>query len=387
MRGMVTEPHTPLTDDLFAGLQRRLAAGPRPSPTTARILLPVLRARVAATRLAGSYWHVHAARRAGCEQLARWARPTFEVPAGGWVAHRIVSATESTVVLAGPAGKPVEGIIKLPYSDAAWEQLLRQERVLRALAADPRAGDLRSLLPLPVRCELRGGRRVAVERALPGQTLWSLRGESASYAAGLAAARRVLNTLQGDTGTQVTVGQDLVERWVASPMALMAALAARLRDAQRYSAPLERLTARLTTWLEGRTVVSCWIHGDFWPANIMVEAGGAHVTGVVDWGRAASGELPLHDALQLLLHEPQFAAGGGSLDRTVLGLLEDPRRLAELRPLLAEWGLASGVGDDLRNALLLYWFRYVPAFLAKCPSLLGNPWWLDRNVGRILLAV
>lgn len=61
---------------------------------------------------------------------------------------------------------------------------------------------------------------------------------------------------------------------------------------------LDRLTG-VRRRLQGHRAPTTWVHGDFWPGNLLVEDD--RVTGVVDWERAEPAGGPLRDRIRFVL--------------------------------------------------------------------------------------
>jgi len=101
-----------------------------------------------------------------------------------------------------------------------------------------------------------------------------------------------------------------------------------------------------------------WVHGDFWPGNLLVEGG--DITGVVDWERSERAGGPLRDRIRFLLGYAYY------LDRHT----RPGRRVRGHRGLVA-----GGAGGGVRYALAgTGWFPdAVRAFLARALAGCGLP--------------
>jgi aminoglycoside phosphotransferase (APT) family kinase protein len=130
-------------------------------------------------------------------------------------------------------------------------------------------------------------------------------------------------------------------------------------------------------------VRTSWIHGDFWPGNLLSAQPGGLVTGVVDWDCASDQQLPLHDLLHLHVFTRRLTRGD------------------ELGHIVVR-ALRSGIGDALgvsagevatwldgvpqRPAVLLYWLRHVLLFIDS-ESHRDKPYWLRANVEHVLVNI
>jgi hypothetical protein len=258
-------------------------------------------------------------------------------------------------------------VVKMPYTAEGADSLRRQSAVLATLHRDPRLAGWPAVLPRQLAEGTAGGHRYWVESAVPGT--------APTDDAFLGPAAQLIGVLHARTRADRTVDAALIERWVQRPLdRLRSFLAA---DPPR-SARLVELGAELTAALAGRTVRTGWIHGDFWPGNVLTH--GPAVTGIVDWDRAEPDQLPLHDLLHLRL-SARRARDGDQLGEIVARALRQ--------------GLddASGVGPGCldawlggvppRAAVLLYWLRHISLFV-ESEGHGDNRDWVRRNVHSVL---
>lgn len=149
---------------------------------------------------------------------------------------------------------------------------------------------------------------------------------------------------------------------------------------------MEGLGRELRAWLAGREASIGWIHGDYWPGNILVAADGSRISGIVDWDLASDGQLALHDPIHLVLLTRRLVSGR-ELGDIVRGLLAgDPLESAERSALAAAGFRPSTWERDAREAVLLVWLRHV-GFFALIPGQGSNPRWVRRNVMAVLDAL
>jgi aminoglycoside phosphotransferase (APT) family kinase protein len=334
------------------------------------------------------------------EQRAHWLHRSERDWAGGvapqlvasvaaradaaWRTEEVVfTSTSVAVVMVTRPGCARRFVVKVPWTAEGTESLRRQAEVLAALHADPRLHSLRPLMPWCVGEGEVEGRYFCVEEALPGAPASAAVLRRGRRAALLGAAGRVIRDLHARTCEETLLDDATVEAWVDLPLRRLEALSAtRLRREQLVDA-VGRLREELVTALLGRTVHTSWIHGDFWPGNLLAAPPGADVTGVVDWDRASANQLPLHDLLHLHVLARRLARGD-ELGDVVVRALRDGIGAAIGVPVpdVATW--LDGIPQ--RPAVLLYWLRHIMLFIDS-EGHRDNPRWLRGNVERVLANV
>jgi len=301
-------------------------------------------------------------------------------PPATWTIQRL-DWTEADVAVAmvGPAGEPGSLILKLPYTPASVASLRRQAAVLDQLHAHQPLGTWRSLLPRTLPSGDALGQPVFAETALPGLDMGAVLRQPdtrlMAYRSAVAAIRR----LHLRTGRRTVVDGEILRRWVEAPVRV-------LRKQVRNQPALDRLEDELYTGLAGQNVSVSWIHGDFWPRNLLVPDDRTTLTGIVDWDLAEPGELPMHDILNLLLATPQLVHGRG-LGEVVRGHLEGMPWSDERHAILDEAWHAVLPNVSERTLLLLYWLRFVTTYLRKCPDRARAGWWMNANVELVLQTI
>lgn len=306
----------------------------------------------------------------------QWGTPS----PSAWRVHR-TEWTESNVavITLGPNMGPPTVVLKLPGTPESAESLRRQNAVLRELHAHPSLGDWRALLPIPLLEGEISGQPYVVEQALPGREMDSILFDPTARTRAYSAAIAAIQQLHQRTARSVTVDGLILDRWVDQPLRL-------ILGAARRDQAVERLALELHEALAGQSLSVGWIHGDYWPRNLLVGPDGVSLTGILDWDLAAPDELPMHDVLNLLLSWPQLVQGRdlGDVVRTRLegaGWTRYERTLLEaVKPPMSQ----DTVWE--RVMLLLYWLRFVATYLAKSPERARDPWWMAKNVEGVLHA-
>jgi len=286
--------------------------------------------------------------------------------AGDWVLQAShLSGTQVVVLMVGQPGQPPAAVVKMPSTSDGVASQRREAEALAALRSAPSLGDLAALIPGRLAEGELGGVAYTVERAVPGVEGRVLLGgkDPAMKERVVAAAEDVIRRLHRATATTAVVDDELLERWVGARVRLLA-------PASRNAPALEGLEQLLRRAWEGRSVEVAWVHGDYWPANVIFDPGGAlKVAGIIDWEWAAPRELPAHDLLYLAIHT-RMRSEGRELGPVV-------------QSLLAGDGAELAGGVD-RETLLLVWLRHVAYNLTQSPGDARNWIWTSRNVDSVL---
>jgi len=308
---------------------------------------------------------------------------SFDPSLAGCVAQSVHSTDAGVAVLMlGPPGECPRGVLKVGLTHEARRSLSREGAVLSALGDDPRMESWRHLLPGLLAEGESEGVGYLLQRALRGRNAVSLLG-TAQVVGLQTVAAQAIGSLHERTGVSAVAGVARVDRWVAEAVRRVdrAALACR---GTRGRLELSRLTADVRTALIGRRLRMSWVHGDFWLGNVLVDADGSTVAGVVDWDSAGSHELPVLDLLHLVVYTRSLVERrelGGVVRDLVEGEGWTARELSLLRSCDAQIGRDAGYS---RASLLLCWLRHVASNLAQSKRYLHSHVWLARNVEPVL---
>jgi aminoglycoside phosphotransferase len=301
----------------------------------------------------------------------------------GWVAQSAHSTDAGVAVLmVGPRGDCPRAVLKVGLTQEARRSLSKECAVLSALAADPRTEGWRRLVPGVLAEGELDEAGYLLQPALRGRNAVSLLGTAPVERLQTVAAEAI-GSLHERTGVSAVAGVARVDRWLAEPVRRVgrAALACR---GTRGRLELSRLTAEVRTALIARRLRMSWIHGDFWLGNVLVDDGGATVTGVVDWDYAGNLELPVLDLLHLVVYTRTLVERrelGGVVRDLVEGEGWTARELSLLRSCDAQLVRDADYG---RASLLLCWLRHVASNLAQSKRYLHSHVWLARNVEPVL---
>lgn len=307
--------------------------------------------------------------------------------AEGWVlrtAH--LSGTQVAVLMVGPEGEAPAAVVKVPSTPGGVASQRREAAAVAGLLAEPGLGDLARLVPRRLAEGEVGGVAYTVEQAVTGVEGRVLLGYPSMRPRVVAAAAAVAGALHEATAEATVVDASLLKAWVGDRVRL-------LEPATRNEVGLERLERQLRRAWEGRDVTVSWVHGDFWPANVIFDAGAEagtevvgeaealSVAGVIDWEWAAAWELPAQDVLYLLLHM-RMLDQSRELGPVVASLLSGEAFGTAEQDLLEEAGVTPN-----RETLLLVWLRHVAYNLIQAPGEARNWIWTSRNVDTVLRSV
>ncbi|MFC7621702.1 phosphotransferase [Microlunatus sp. GCM10028923] len=160
----------------------------------------------------------------------------------------------------------------------------------------------------------------------------------------LRSEREVLVRLAGTPGVPAAAGTASNEVWYASGQDHLPGVSLQ----RHWSGGVDRIPgiAAVLDWLATTTAPRGLVHGDLWPANVLLGPAGI---GVVDWEAAGPGD-PLLDAVFFLVTADP-AADADPVAATVRALTA-PAAGAGLGRLLAATGRPGLAGAELRTELL-----------------------------------
>jgi len=301
--------------------------------------------------------------------------------AAGWVLHAAhLSGTQVVVLKVGPPGGTAAAVVKMPATAEGVASQRREAEVLAALGAEESLGDLTRLVPARLAQGAVAGRVFTVERVVPGVEGRAHLGDPVAAPRVVEAAAAVIGELHRRTAGTVVVDDGVLERWIEARLRVLA-------GASGNRAAMDRLASRLRGAFEGRSVEVAWVHGDFWPGNVIFDPATLEVTGIIDWEWAGPGELPAHDLLYLLI-QTRMLARGRELGHVLQALLEGAPWEATERTILEAAGvIGEGEATVEPEILLLVWLRHVASNLVQSPGDARNWIWTSRNVESVLRLV
>ena len=276
--------------------------------------------------------------------------------------------------------------IKLPHTGEGAASLQRQQAIETELHLDARLSGWDAVVPRAMAQGRAWGRRYFVETVVPGSVAQPTAGIPDVILAMQASASGAIGELHRRTANKVLVDAHTVERWVDPPTRTVSRASLAI-DHDERAAIFAAMRDRLATGLIGRELQVSWIHGDYWRGNVLIAADGVTPSGIVDWDRAAPGELPSHDLFHLLLSPRREL--NRSIAPDIVSMLhgrsvwrEEEKAILELaRQRLPD----DAVDDDVMA--LLYWLRHTAGTMNLYPRLLRDREYLSSEVEPVLRAV
>jgi aminoglycoside phosphotransferase (APT) family kinase protein len=299
--------------------------------------------------------------------------------AGDWRTEAVTftrTLVAVAVVTCDLTGRQV--VVKMPCTVEAAEALRRQAGVLAVLGADRRLAGLRWMMPSVLGSGALDGRCYWVEEAIRGTPVTAAMLRHPAGGSLLDDAAGFIGVLHDRTSEWTYPDAAAVQAWVERPLRQIEVYAAARPHAGQLLEALGWLRAELVAALAGRLVRTCWIHGDFWPGNLL--ASGSVVTGIVDWDRAATHQLPLHDLLHAYFFARRLTSGeevGDLVVRALRGGIAEAAGVPAGR--VADW--LGGIPQ--RPAILLYWLRHISLFIDS-EGHRDNRRWLAGNIDHVL---
>lgn len=305
-------------------------------------------------------------------------------PADNWrIQHVNHSLTDMDVLVIGPQNSSFTVILHLPASQPAVLGFEHQKKICASLQADLRLGEWRHLLPsLLYEGQFQGRPYWIVER-LPGISAADVMLDPNRRQIALRSSLRAVERLHRMTAVEADVDDKLLEKWVANPLEnIRNSTLVSYHHRSHYL--LDRLERQLYETLCCQQLTIGWIHGDYWPANILVTSDGSEVTGIVDWDLSQPMSLPSLDLVNLLISTRRIEEGNELGEILAEILKQDAWREHEQVFWEQATQVLGGKFPQIRESLLIFWLQHLNANLEKKRSHLINPIWAYNNFVRVL---
>ena len=296
----------------------------------------------------------------------------------GWVERTVADL----LVTRAEEGTGQAVALKSPRSGRAAAALARECGTLRALAADERLGDWRTLLPSPASVPYAPPPLVA-QGWLPGVPASVLVTRDPSNARRIAeTALGVIGELHRATGRRAPASL-LLGHWVDPALAVLRTEIAWCRS-RPGTEGLAAVRRRLMDGLADQELTTGWTHGDFHPGNILLTEDAKAATGVIDWVEAdPDGPSGTDACLFVLALRRQLT--GLELGACVVEMLRNGALPEDDRTLLLAVGLDLREGEPAGTLLpLLTWLLHVAGNARKSARYGRSRRWVAGNVIPVL---
>lgn len=288
--------------------------------------------------------------------------------------HRVVA------MLGADSG--VKAVLKLAQPGPAVTGLEREARFLHMLHEDERFRGWARFAPRLLGHGFADDCFYTAESAIPGRGLNRIATPANAGDAARQAAITV-RRLHLSTATRRQIDERLVDLWVEPPLA---ALSSALTQASGYREwqmhALGYIRERVRTILVSRRLEIGFIHGDFYPNNILMGPT-LRVFGVVDW-ELARDDFPIQLDLFTLLLAMRMRAQRRLLGSVVAGFIKGDVPTDAERSWLASEELDD---PELCKALaLLTWLHIASSSASRRPDLVSSRVWQSIELLTVLAA-
>jgi aminoglycoside phosphotransferase (APT) family kinase protein len=291
------------------------------------------------------------------------------------------TSADIAVAAVGPPDCPPLGMVRMASALHAQRGLHQNAASTRALHTDKRVAEWSTHVPRPI-CEGAFGEwRYAVEQVMPGMPALSLPANPRALTQLQVASATTISQLHDLTASWLVVDDALLARWVDERLQRVREALAILPRPLRADTAIARVSSDLRRTLNARTIQAGWIHGDFWPGNVLVDPDRHTPVGIVDWEWSAAAEPPAHDLLHLILYT-RCLTEQRELGDVLREALTEPRWTPIERYILS-LGMPHDA-DVQRAMLLLYWLRHIVCNLDQSPHYARHHVWVARNINAVL---
>lgn len=312
------------------------------------------------------------------QMLERCDELVLIAPASKWKIQKIFpTLSDMNVMIIGPDNESASAILYLPETDRGIIDFNRRKDVWAVLLKDQRLADWGYAFPRLLGEGQFKNRPYWIVEYLPGVGLDTmLHGDKSSSI--MRHAVEAIGSFHKKTSKEIVVGDELLDKWIFIPINII--LRSPLRFYHKGSRQiLNRLGLELASTLRGKRVVISWIHGDYWPNNILVSEDGTQITGIVDWDLAQPDDLPSMDVVNFLLSAYR-EIWGMELGSVIVKNYESDAWESNVQGIWdqeIQW--LNNTVPNLKNTLTIFWLRHLSANLLKSRRYSLNPVWAIRN--------
>jgi aminoglycoside phosphotransferase (APT) family kinase protein len=277
-------------------------------------------------------------------------------------------------------------VLKLPLTAGAEQSTAEHRKVVMAMHQTPGLEQFCAFVPKPMAWGEHDRQAYYLESALAGVAAADLIRKHREPASLVRQAFETIWPLQEATAQRQLVDEAVFTRLAGEDLARLRRLAASWPEPALLARKLDALEILLRCTMLGSTLPFSWSHGDYWPGNILVRERDGVMSGIVDWDRASTHQLPLLDILHLLAYTRKMRRRT-ELGEQIVGYLLpaafDEQERALVDATIERLALPKGE-DFLGAAALLYWLRFAAANLSRYPAFARDRDWLRDNVILVL---
>lgn len=296
-----------------------------------------------------------------------------------WQVERIIPNTgEVRVMTVASRSYPEKVILKIPAASDALERLKRSSAALACMHVNLRSFECRGLLPQILVEQLSKPNPFLVESMVPGRQAETFLRDAVKRDAVLEVAIKKITELHKGTREVTTIDEAILELWIDQHVKRICMFTGEETSSGRG---IQQLAEELRDVLSGQVMTTSWIHGDYSPQNILLAEDGSRVTGIVDWERACSRQLPVLDIMHLLLSTRMLVEGKELGDVVYSFLTNQPVSAREHRFIYTDGLMAENPALELRTLILLTWFRHAASSNARQ---YGNLLWFNKNIKHVI---
>jgi aminoglycoside phosphotransferase (APT) family kinase protein len=304
-----------------------------------------------------------------------------------YIASSLLSRSGVVVaMIAERASNERRMVLKLPLTADAERSTTGHRQVVTQLHEQPDLQTFCALVPRPIAWGEYEGRQYYLETALPGVGAADLVRRQAEPPWMKQDAAWLIRQLHMGTLQRRVVDDTLFARLAGDDLELLQHLAERWPEAVLLRRRLDQLEDLLRVQLQGRELPFSWTHGDFWPGNLLLRSSDSAVSGIVDWDRAATDQMPMHDLLHLLAYSRKMQRRSELGEEIVSYLLPaafDKYERTLIKEAMEQLELPKSA-RFFQAITLLYWLRFAAANLLRYPAFQGDGRWLKNNVFLVL---
>jgi aminoglycoside phosphotransferase (APT) family kinase protein len=303
------------------------------------------------------------------------------------VTHALRTRSDVVVMMLSRAGaRQPSHILKLPLTQGAEQSTAAHRQVVMTLRQIQALDRFCALVPRSLAWGEFEGQAYYVETALPGRGAGDLLREKYAPTTLARDAVRTILELHSATAERQSVDEGVFAKLAGDDLGRLRQGAQRWPETNLLVRRIDALEELLRSSLLGQDLPFSWVHGDYWPGNILVRPEEGSLSGIIDWDRASAQQFPILDVLHLMAYSHKTGRGTALGAEVVSYLLpaafSDPER-ALLDEAFERLGLPNNA-TFLRAVVLLYWLRFVAANLARYPSYEKDSAWMGDNVYLVL---